>query len=75
MSQHRPISTQETLQMQRMRKTLDILRTRVITDADLRTICPRTEERADLVARLVAGGFVCATLYPVNPGSEANAHG
>lgn len=68
---YKQITPHETLQMQRMRKALHLLRTRTITDADLRTICPRPDERADLVARLLAGGFVAATLYPVNPGSEA----
>ena len=68
---HYQITVKETLQMQRMRKALELIGTRAVTDADLRDICPRPDERADLVARLLAGGFVCATLYPVNPGSEA----
>lgn len=67
----KPITIKETLAMQRMRKALLMLRGTVLTDADLRAICPRDDERADLVARLLAGGFVSATLYPVNPGSEA----
>jgi hypothetical protein len=71
---YKQITIKETLQMQRMRKALELIGTRTITDADLREICPRPDERADLVARLLAGGFVCATLYPVNPGSEA-VHG
>lgn len=71
---HHQITVKETLQMQRMRKALELIGTRAVTDADLRDICPRPDERADLVARLLAGGFVCATLYPVNPGSEA-VHG
>jgi hypothetical protein len=57
--------------MQRMRKALELLEHNVLTDADLRAVCPRDDERADLVARLLAGGFVSATLYPINPGSEA----
>lgn len=65
------ITVKETLQMQRMRKALDMLRSNVLTDADLRAVCPRDDERANLVAMLLAGGFVSATLYPVNPGSEA----
>ena len=65
------ISVQETLQMQRMRKVLALLQGNAVTYAELRTLCPRDDERADLVARLLAGGFVAATLYPINPGSEA----
>lgn len=68
------ITVRETLQMQRMRKVLEMLQNNVVTYQDLRTVCPRDDERADLVARLLAGGFVSATLYPVNPGSEAT-HG
>jgi hypothetical protein len=68
------ITVKETLQMQRMRKALEMLQDNVLTYADLRAVCPRPDERADLVARLLAGGFVSATLYPVNPGSEAS-HG
>ncbi|MDD3310979.1 hypothetical protein [Pseudodesulfovibrio sp.] len=70
----KPITVKETLAMQRMRKALEMMQHNVITYADLRAVCPRDDERADLVARLLAGGFVSATLYPVNPGSEA-AHG
>lgn len=66
----RKITVKETLAMQRMRKALDMLRHNVLTDADLRAVCPRDDERADLVARLLAGGFVSATLYPINPGPE-----
>ncbi|AMK09629.1 hypothetical protein [Pseudodesulfovibrio indicus] len=72
---HKPITVADTLQMQRMRQALALIEQRVITDADLRTICPRPDDRANLVALLLAGGFVAATLYPVNPGSEAKAHG
>lgn len=68
------ITIKETLAMQRMRKALELLEHSVLTDADLRAVCPRADERADLVARLLAGGFVSATLYPINPGSEA-VHG
>ena len=67
----KPITVKETLAMQRMRKALEMLRHGVLTYADLRVLCPRDDERADLVARLLAGGFVAATLYPINPGSEA----
>lgn len=72
--QHKPISTSETVQMRNLRIALGMLRERTITDGELRKLCPRDDQRANLVALLLAGGFAAATLYPINPGSEAT-HG
>ena len=59
------ISVKETLQMQRIRKVQELLQSNVVTYKELAVICPRPDERADLVARMLAGGMVDATLYPI----------
>jgi hypothetical protein len=58
------ITMHDTLQLQRMRKVQELLQHKVLTFKDLHAICPRDDQRADLVARMLAGGLMDATFYP-----------
>ncbi len=69
------ISAKEILLARRMRKVQELLECRVVTFADLQKICPRDDERADLVARMLAGGMVDATFYPKPLPNQEVAHG
>jgi hypothetical protein len=58
-----------------MRKVQERLHKDVLTFKDMHEICPRPDERADLVSRMLAGGMIDATFYPIPlPKQEIN-HG
>jgi len=59
------MTIKDTIMAKNMRKVLELLQHDVLTFRDLRSICPRDDERAKLVALLLAGGMVEATFYGV----------